>query len=126
MSPSASTAAYPKLFPLPSDLTAVGDLHGLASPASAHTAELSKRYPLQLAHCGILSGIDFDGSFWDAVGGQSGKDAPLTRDQVGELINSTAGTIELLGPNAALFGTKSGLILGLARHDGQKDFTSCS
>jgi hypothetical protein len=124
-SPSPTPPAYPTLFPLPANLTNVGEIGGEASPRTAHIAEPLRAYPYQLGHCGILSGVDFDGSWWDAVGGQSGNDTPLTQDQVGELINATAGTIKLVGQNASLFQTKSGLVLGLARHGGKKSLTAC-
>jgi hypothetical protein len=92
---------------------------------TAHAAEPFKPYPYQLQHCGVHSPIDFDGSLWDPVGAQSGSDTAPSEAQLGELVNATSGTMTLIGPNGSLFRTKSGLILGLARHAGQRGFNGC-
>ena len=93
---------------------------------TARTAELGKAYPYELQHCGVGSPIDFDGSLWDVLGGQNGRDQPVTDEQVGELINAGSGSMTLIDTDHALFRTRSGLILGLTRHAGAKGFQGCA
>ncbi len=118
-------AILPRLFPLPPGVVPAGGSTRLAAE-TARTAELGKLYPYQLQHCGVGSPIDFDGSLWDVLGAQNGRDAEATEEQVGELINAGSGSMTLVDPDHALFRTSSGLILGLRRHDGPKMFQPCA
>jgi hypothetical protein len=71
--------------------------------------------PVALGHCGLYSGIDADGSFWDPVG-LIDPDEPAT-------INSADGTMVITGDAAVLdAGT---LHLDLVRHRGLKYLPGC-
>jgi hypothetical protein len=75
-------------------------------------------HPFTLGHCGVFSPIDFDGSFWDAVGRVDlGADAA---------INSADGTLRLTSPTTAQFATPRGFRLDLVRHSGAKAFRGCA
>ena len=73
--------------------------------------------PYTLGHCGILSGIDVDGSWWDPVG-------PVSFD-TGEAINPTAGTFSMTDPDHATFVTPGGFSVRLVRHVGAKLLPMC-
>jgi hypothetical protein len=119
---------FPTLFPLPPGVVepAGGDI--MLSARTSRTAEPGKPYAYQLGHCGIGSPIDFDGSLWDQVGGQNGHDGPVLPDgdQAGELVNSSSGSMMLVGVDDAIYRTRSGLVVGLRRHDGPKGFPGCA
>jgi hypothetical protein len=74
--------------------------------------------PYTLGHCGIFSGIDLDGSWWDPVG-------PVSFAS-GEAINATTGTVALTDPAHATFVAPGGLSLRLQRHPGMKFLPLCS
>lgn len=63
--------------------------------------------PFVLGHCGLASGIDVDGTFWNPVG-QFDLDA--------ELINSANATFMLTSPNTATVRTVGGTVVQLVRH----------
>ncbi len=69
----------------------------------------------QLAHCGLMSPIDVDGSLWDPRTGHDGRGRALSEDQVTELINSTRGTFTLRAPDLAEFRTPRGAVVQLHR-----------
>jgi hypothetical protein len=73
--------------------------------------------PYTLGHCGLWSGIDVDGSFWDPVGQV---DADHT-----DAINSADGTFTFIGPDQATFVSAGGLVVQLIRHDGPKGLPGC-
>jgi len=73
--------------------------------------------PYQLAHCGIFSGIDVDGSFWDPVG--------LVNADHSDAINSAEAVFTLTSPQTATLRTRGGLSLDLIRHDGVKHLPGC-
>jgi hypothetical protein len=84
-------------------------------PSSAPMVGQSARY--ELGHCGIWSGIDVDGTFWDPVG---------SIDAAGiDLINAAAGTFTLQSRTNAVFRTNGGLVLQLVRHAGPKYLPGC-
>jgi hypothetical protein len=70
-----------------------------------------------LGHCGIWSGIDVDGSFWDPIG----EVAAGHRDA----INAARGTFSLTSPGTATLRTENGLVLQLVRHPGPKYLPGC-
>ena len=70
-----------------------------------------------LAHCGLSSPIDVDGSFWDPVG-------PVDSNAI-EAINSSDGTFSLVGLNNAQFRSRTGFAVSLRRHVGAKNFFGC-
>jgi hypothetical protein len=70
-----------------------------------------------LGHCGLSSGFDVDGSYWDPVG-------LIDPDDV-EAINSGDGTITFTGPDHALYTSKGGWNVQLIRHQGPKFLPGC-
>lgn len=73
--------------------------------------------PYQLAHCGIFSGVDVDGAFWDPVG--------IVDADHSDFINSAEGTFTLTSARTATLRTRGGLSLDLIRHDGVKHLPGC-
>jgi hypothetical protein len=72
---------------------------------------------LALGHCGLWSGIDAGGSWWDPVGAIDG-DHP-------DAINAADGTLTVLDPDHATFTSKGGLTVQLVRHAGEKYLPLC-
>ena len=73
--------------------------------------------PFTLGHCGILSGIDADGSWWDPVG-------PVDMDS-GDAVNPTAGVLNLTDPTHGTFVAPSGFSVQLQRRAGTKLLPMC-
>lgn len=73
--------------------------------------------PLALGHCGLWSGIDVGGSWWDPVGAIDGDH--------GDAINAAEGTFTPVGPGRATFTSKAGLVVQLLRRDGEKYLPLC-
>lgn len=72
---------------------------------------------LTLGHCGLSSGIDIDGSYWDPVGRLD----PNEQD----LINSASATFNLDTQSTATLRTLGGAIVLLIRHPGPKYVVPC-
>jgi hypothetical protein len=70
-----------------------------------------------LGHCGVFSGIDLGGHWWDPVG-------PLPMDS-GDAVNATPGVIVVNDPTHATFTSPGGFALQLLRRDGQKLLPFC-
>ncbi len=70
-----------------------------------------------LGHCGVFSGIDLDGHWWDPVG-------PVSMDS-GDAVNATSGVIVVTDPTHATFTSPSGFALQLLRRDGPKLLPFC-
>lgn len=73
--------------------------------------------PFELGHCGLWSGIDLGGSWWDPVGFVD-SDHP-------DSINASPGTIVLTAPDRATFTSRGGLTVHLVRRDGEKLLPLC-
>jgi hypothetical protein len=73
--------------------------------------------PFTLGHCGIWSGIDVGGSWWDPVG-------PVDGDH-SDSANEVDGTLAILDPDRATFTSKNGFTIQLVRRDGQKFLPFC-
>jgi hypothetical protein len=73
--------------------------------------------PYSLGHCGVWSGIDAGGSWWDPVG-------PVDGDHP-DAINAADGTLTVLDPDHATFTSKGGLTVQLVRHEGAKYLPLC-
>ena len=73
--------------------------------------------PFTLGHCGLWSGIDAGGSWWDPVGAVDG-DHP-------DAINAADGTLTILDPDHASFTSQGGLTVQLVRHQGDKYLPLC-
>jgi hypothetical protein len=74
-------------------------------------------FAFALGHCGIFSGIDLDGSWWDPVG-----NVPL---ESGEAVNATAGSVVLSDPTHGVFSTPAGFTIQLQRHAGSRLLPFC-
>ena len=68
-------------------------------------------------HCGLGSGIDVDGSFWDPIG-------MIDPDNL-DLVNSANARFTLNSPDSAIVVTEGGAVLQLVRHVGSKYFFLC-
>jgi hypothetical protein len=73
--------------------------------------------PFALGHCGLWSGIDHGGSWWDPVG--------LIDYDHGDAINAADGTIAPVGPDRAVFTSKNGFVVQLVRRNGPKFLPFC-
>jgi hypothetical protein len=73
--------------------------------------------PFSLGHCGIWSGIDHGGSWWDPVG--------LIDYDHGDAINAAEGTIAPVGQDRAIFTSKAGFTVHLVRRNGSKFLPFC-
>ncbi len=74
-------------------------------PSSTPPAGLGPR-PFSLGHCGLWSGIDVGGSWWDPVGQVDG-DHP-------DAINAADGTMAIVDPDHAIFTSNGGLTVQAA------------
>ena len=70
-----------------------------------------------LGHCGLWSGVDVGGSWWDPIG--------FVDFDHGDSINAAGGTILLIGPDRMRFTSKGGLAVQFARHAGPKYLPLC-
>ena len=71
---------------------------------------------IELGHCGLASGIDVDGTFWNPIG--------LIPEHP-DAINAARATFSRLAPGVATIRTDGGLIVQLARHAGPKHLPGC-
>ena len=90
---------------------------GVAVEPTSSSPVAAGPLPYTLGHCGVFSGIDIDGSWWDPVG-------PISMDS-GEAINATPGTVTFTDPDHATFVTPGGFSLRLLRHAGAKLLPFC-
>ena len=73
--------------------------------------------PFALGHCGLWSGVDVGGTWWDPIG--------FVDSDHGDAINAADGTILLVGPDRMRFTSKGGLAVQLVRHAGPKYLPLC-
>ena len=90
---------------------------GIALPPTTIPPVPGEPRPFALGHCGLWSGIDLGGSWWDPVGFVDADHA--------DSINAADGTIVFVDPGHALFTSKAGLTVQLARRDGEKYLPFC-
>lgn len=96
-------------------------------PTSVEALEIGQPIAFTLGHCGLLSPIDLDGSLWRPVGGAMPDGSPIASDEaIGELINATDGTFEIVAEDAAHFETATGTLLRLERAEGALDYPLCT
>jgi hypothetical protein len=95
----------------------------LLAPASA-LLDRAIPYRFNLGHCGLISPVDGDGSFWDALEAITRAGRPLDLDSDGEMINATEGLMVVIGDEAR-FRTASGSVVRFARQEGEKEFPGC-
>jgi len=72
---------------------------------------------IELGHCGLGSGIDIEGSFWDPVG--------IVDIAHPDAVNAAEARFTLTGPRTARLETRGGLSLNLVRHIGPKYLMLC-
>lgn len=90
---------------------------GVKVAPSSPRGQLAGPMPFTLGHCGLGSGVDVDGSFWDPVG--------LVNSDHGDSINAAEGTVVPTDPNRATFTSDGGLVVNLVRRDGEKYLPLC-
>jgi len=88
----------------------------LVAPSSAPSPG-GGPFEFSLGHCGLFSGIDFDGAWWDPVG-------PVAAEH-SDSINAAKGTITVADLGRATFRSDGGLIVQLVRRDGPKFLPMC-
>jgi hypothetical protein len=93
------------------------EFFGVDLPPTSQAPLPGAPQPYTLGHCGLWSGVDFGGSWWDPIG--------FVDSDHGDSINAAEGTIVLVGPDRALFTSKAGLAVQLARHAGEKSLPFC-
>ena len=101
-----------------------GNLHAQPQEASGIELPPTSRPPIpggpqpfSLGHCGIWSGIDHGGSWWDPVG--------LVDYDHSDAINAAEGTISPVGADRAVFTSKGGFTVQLVRRNGAKFLPFC-
>ena len=129
VSTRAATAGA-SLLPLPNELGRIPtsadssvELTAVTPPDELTVGE-ARNY--ELAHCGLLSPVDIDGSFWDPVGGHNGQGGPLTEDQMGDLINATPTVVVLTDEQTMEMQTSHGAVITLIRHEGPRRYLLCA
>jgi hypothetical protein len=129
--PDAPVAASPMpvTFPLPEIVAVIPpDIPTVTLGPESAPADIGSGVPVPftLGHCGLLSPVDLDGSFWQPVSGTDGDGGPIEGDDaVSELINATSGELVLTTPDAAVFTTASGSQIQLLRADAAADYSLC-
>lgn len=95
-----------------------GDFFGIAVAPSSTAGQLaSDPIPYSLGHCGLLSGVDVDGSWWDPVG--------FVNIDHSDAINSANGAFAPNDPNHATYTTEGGFTVNLVRRFGNKHLPMC-
>jgi hypothetical protein len=93
------------------------DAMGILVEPSSQVGSPAGPQPYTLGHCGIFSGIDADGSWWDPVG-------PVDMDS-GDAVNATEGVLNLTDPTHGTFTAPSGFAVQLQRRNGAKVLPPC-
>jgi hypothetical protein len=98
--------------------TSPGEWLTVAVPPTSTAGQLGGGpMPYSLGHCGLMSGVDLDGSWWDPVGFVN-VDHP-------DAINAANGTFTPHDPNHATFVSDGGFEVSLVRRVGQKHLPMC-
>ena len=93
------------------------EVSGVSLPPTSTPPLPAGPQPFALGHCGLWSGVDLGGSWWDPIG--------FVDSDHADSINPAEGTILLVGPDQARFTSKGGLTVQLARHAGAKYLPLC-
>lgn len=93
------------------------EIFGIVLEPTTAPAVLGGAQPFTLGHCGLWSGIDLGGSWWDPVG-------PIDAEH-GDAINAAEGTIAFTDPDHGTFASKGGLTVQLQRREGGKHLPFC-
>jgi hypothetical protein len=94
-----------------------GDAMGVGVEAASLPGIPAGPFEFSLGHCGVFSGIDLDGNWWDPVG-----QVPMDS---GEAVNATAGMMAVSDPDHATFTTPTGFAIQLQRRAGPKLLPLC-
>ena len=98
--------------------TSPGEFFGVALPPSSTAGQLgAEPIPYSLGHCGLMSGVDVDGSWWDPVG--------FVDIDHGDAINAASGMFAPVDANHASFTTDDGFSVYLVRRFGNKHLPMC-
>jgi hypothetical protein len=98
--------------------TAPGEWFTVSVAPSSTAGQLgADPIPYSLGHCGLGSGIDVDGSWWDPVG--------FIHIDHGDAINAASGTFAPAGPNHATFTSDGGFSVNVVRRVGDKHLALC-
>jgi hypothetical protein len=107
---------------IPPDIPTVS----LEPESTAPGAEVGVPMPFTLEHCGLLSPVDVDGSFWQPVSGSDATGGPIESDDaIGELINATPGELLLTSDDAATSPTAMASQIQPVRAQGAVDYPLC-
>jgi hypothetical protein len=93
------------------------EVTGVSLPPTTKPPLPAGPQPFALGHCGLWSGVDIGGTWWDPIG--------VVDSDHGDSINPAEGTILLVGPDQAMFTSKSGFSVLLVRHPGAKYLPLC-
>ena len=98
--------------------TSPSDFFGVAvAPTSTAGQLATDPIPFSLGHCGLMSGVDVDGSWWDPVGFVD-IDHP-------DAINSANGMFAPSDPNHATLTSDGGFSVNVVRRVGEKYLPGC-
>jgi hypothetical protein len=98
--------------------TSPAEFFGVAVAPSSTAGQLNTGpIPYSLGHCGLMSGVDVDGSWWDPVG--------FVDIDHADAINSANGSFAPSDPNHATFTSDGGLTVNLVRRVGEKYLPGC-
>jgi hypothetical protein len=110
-----------EIMAVPGDADLMIDRRGpVTSPfeATSRPPLIAGAQSFELGHCGLWSGIDLGGNWWDPVG--------LVDSDHPDAINSAKGTIVVIDPNHATFVSQGGLTVQLLRRNGVKFLPGCA
>jgi hypothetical protein len=93
------------------------EVFGVVLPPTSLPPAPGGPQPFTLGHCGLFSGIDLGGSWWDPVG--------VVDYDHGDAINAAEGTFAPLGPDRAIFTSEAGFSVQLVRRLGPKYLPLC-
>ncbi len=93
------------------------EVFGVSLPPTTTPPLPAGPQPFALGHCGLWSGVDIGGSWWDPIG--------VVDSDHGDSINAAEGTILLVGPDQMRFTSMGGLTVQLLRHAGPKYLPLC-
>ena len=95
-----------------------GEFFGVAVAPSSTAGQLGAQpIPYSLGHCGLGSGVDVDGSWWDPVG--------FVDVDHSDAINAASGTFAPSDPNHATFTSVGGFRVDVVRRVGDKYLPMC-
>lgn len=95
-----------------------GETFGIILAPSSVVGLPSGPQRFELGHCGIWSGIDVGGSWWDPVG--------LVDIEHPDAVNAAGGVLNVQDPDHATFISDGGFTVQLLRRNGPKHLPLCS